>query len=126
MQFIINYWKTILVTLIIIVLTFASIPSLENIPKINHWDKLAHFTLYMVLTFVAMWDYDNENKNDKGKWRFILLCLCFPLFLGLLTEILQTYIIPDRFGDVYDWISNSLGVFGGWLLFVVYKKLFKT
>jgi len=126
MQFISNYWKTILVTLIIMVLSFARFPSLEYIPKINHWDKVAHFTLYMALTIVAMWDYDKENKKDKGKWRFFLLCLCFPLLLGLITEVLQTFIIPHRFGDLYDWISNSLGVFGGWLLFVVYKKLFKT
>lgn len=126
MTFISNYWKTILLTLIILVLSLASFPSLEYIPTITHWDKFAHFLMYMVLTAVAMRDYDKENKKDKGNWRFLLLCLFFPLSLGLITEVLQNYFIPGRFGDLYDWISNSLGVFGGWLLFVVYKKLFKT
>ncbi|MDD2283968.1 MAG: VanZ family protein [Paludibacter sp.] len=126
MRFITDYWKTILTTLIIIVLSFARFPSLEQIPKVTNWDKIVHFLMYAGLTVVVMWDYDKESNKNNEKWRFFLLCLAFPLFMGMFTEILQHLIASGRHGDIYDWISNTVGVFVGWGIFVVYKRSFKT
>ena len=113
-------------TSIILVLSFARFPSLEQLPSVTNWDKFAHFMMYFGLTIVVMLEYDKVNSLNERKWRFFLCCLLFPLSMGVLTEVFQTLIVPDRYGDVYDSISNTIGVFAGWLIFVVYKKRFKT
>lgn len=115
-----------LVTTVILVLSFAKFPSLAPAPKLTHMDKIVHFIMYFGLTIVLMYDYHRDTKSDKSKRNFLLIGLSFPLLMGLFTEILQGVLVYCRDGDVYDVISNSLGVLAGWGIFTVYKKKIKT
>lgn len=124
MKLIINYWKTILVTLIIMILTFGSFSGLEDIPKVTFWDKIAHFLMYLTLTFVVMHDYHQDLKNRNKRLFFYLVCLVFPFILGIVTEILQPVFMKERFTDIYDSLSNIIGILAGWGIFTVFKKMF--
>lgn len=126
MQFLYHYWKSVLLTLIILVLSFAKLPALESIPKVTNLDKLVHFMMYFSLTLVLMYDFSKEKKNINRAWRFILICLLFPFLLGGITELLQSFLFAPRVSEWWDWISNSFGVLVGWGVYVVYKRSFKT
>ncbi|HOG04808.1 MAG: VanZ family protein [Paludibacter sp.] len=126
MHFISKYWKTILVTIVILVLSFVKFPILEPTPKFTHTDKIIHFGMYAGLTIVLMLDYHRDEKSDKSNQKFLLICLSFPLLIGLFTEILQGALIYYRDGDIYDVISNSFGVLAGWGVFALFKKNIKT
>jgi VanZ family protein len=126
MQFLYNYWKSVLLTLIILVLSFAKLPALESIPKVSNLDKLVHFLMYLSLTLVLIYDFTKEKRNDYRTWRFVLICLLFPFLLGGITELLQSLLFVPRVAEWWDWISNSSGVLVGWGVYVVYKRSFKT
>lgn len=124
MKLISNYWKTILVTLIILVLTFGSFSGLEDIPKVTFWDKIVHFMMYLTLTLVVMYDHHHDLKNRNKRLVFLLLCLVFPFILGIVTEILQPMFMTERYTDIYDSLSNTIGILAGWGLFSVFKKMY--
>jgi VanZ family protein len=124
MSLIRNYWKTILVTLIILVLTFGRFSGLEDIPKVTFCDKIVHFLMYLTLTFVVMYDHHQDVKNKNNRLVFFLLCLITPFILGIVTEILQPVFMKERFTDVYDSLSNTIGILAGWGIFTVFKKMF--
>ncbi|OQB29375.1 MAG: VanZ like family protein [Bacteroidetes bacterium ADurb.Bin174] len=126
MHFISKYWKTILITTLILVLSFVKIPALEPDPKFTHTDKIIHFVMYAGLTVVLMHEYYRDEKSDKSNRKFLLICLSFPLFIGLFTETLQGVLVYYRDGDIYDMISNSFGVLAGWSIFAFFKKKIKT
>ena len=124
MNLIRNYWKTILVTLMIMILTFGRFSGLEDIPKVTFWDKIVHFLMYMTLTFVVMYDHHQDVKNKNNRLVFFLLCLITPFILGIVTEILQPVFMKERFTDIYDSLSNTIGILAGWGIFTVFKKMF--
>ena len=124
MRLISKYWKTILVTLIIMVLTFGSFSGLFDIPKVTFLDKIVHFMMYLTLTLVVMYDHHHDLKNRNKRLVFFLLCLVFPFILGIVTEILQPMFMTERFTDIYDSLSNTIGILAGWAIFVVFKKMF--
>lgn len=124
MSLIRNYWKTILVTLIIMILTFGSFSGLEDMPKVTFWDKIVHFLMYLTLTLVVMFEHHQDKINRNKRLVFILLCLVFPFILGIVTEILQPVFMKERFTDIYDSLSNTIGILTGWGIFTVFKKMF--
>lgn len=113
-------------TTIILVLSFVKFPALEQPPKFTHTDKITHFIMYAGLTVVLMHEYHRDEKSDKSNRKFLLICLSFPLLIGLFTETLQGALIYYRDGDIYDMISNGFGVLAGWGVFALFKKNIKT
>lgn len=121
MKFLKNYWKSILATLIILVLSFARFSEIKDIPKVDYLDKIIHFLMYSVLTFVVMLDNFHDVQNRNKRWLFLLLCLFFPFMLGIVTEVLQPLFLNGRYSDVYDSLSNAIGVLAGWGIFTLIK-----
>lgn len=120
-----KYWKSILVTLIILFLSFARLPSLEHVPTVSHMDKIAHFSMYLFFTFILMFDFHKSNKQNPKKRSYLLICFAFPLFLGMITEIFQALFFFPRTAEWFDWLSNTAGVFAGWGVFSIFKRSFK-
>ncbi|QLG44545.1 VanZ family protein [Costertonia aggregata] len=88
-----------------------------NIP---HKDKIAHFIFYFVATFLGFFFFlgffDKRNKILP----VLMISLLFAITYGMVIEILQYNFFPNRSGDVYDALANSLGAFAG----AVVVKLF--
>lgn len=80
-----------------------------NLPKIPHFDKVAHWGIYFILTVVICFELYRQRFTFKDKtmwfWGF-----CFPILYGGLMELLQEYFFPPRTGDVADWLADILGV----------------
>lgn len=121
MKFLENYWKSILATLIILVLSFARFSEIQEMPKVDYLDKIIHFLMYLVLTFVVMLDNLHDVQNRNKRWLFLLLCLFFPFMLGIVTEVLQPLFLNGRYSDVYDSLCNAIGVLTGWGIFTLIK-----
>jgi len=122
----IKYWKSILMTLVILVLSFAKLSSPVSISKEIPFDKIAHFFMYLILTIILMYDFTRDTKLNFRKNMFVYVCILFPFLLGALTEILQTLFFYPRVAEWIDLLSNTVGIFTGWGIFLLFKKKIKT
>lgn len=110
-----------LVTVIILVGTLS--PS-EGLSKVNIWDydKLAHFLMFAVWTFL----FGLVQAIRKGPKPNLYSVFSLGLFYGLLIEILQFILPTNRSPELNDFIADALGSgFAILILKPVLNKLFK-
>lgn len=119
MRFVKSFWKTILWALIVLVLSTMSGKKVEEIPFMNipNMDKVAHFGMYFILTFLLLFDF-SRLKSDKtpGK-KVILITLLLAIFFGGSMELLQEIPSLQRSTDIKDFMANSIGAFSAALSF---------
>jgi VanZ family protein len=89
------------------------------------FDKLVHFVLHSILSFVWLTFIWKQVKN-KLKSKNILFILLACIGYGIIIEILQDKFVPSRQADWQDVIANVLGTLGGMLFFFKYKNRFIT
>ena len=86
-----------------------------DIPKVDDWlekiyfDKWVHFGLFSVLAFSFIYPVTKLPLNQKIKRRAILKIALTTCIWGLVTELIQKYLITDRSFDLLDWAADSLG-----------------
>ncbi len=89
-------------------------PSDEGPPPIPHFDKVIHFTGYLIATFY----FQQLTKNKK---RFLIFILILT-FSGII-EILQGY-FPYRQSSFLDLLANAVGGGAGtYLSLKIFKDL---
>ena len=92
-------------TIIIIVLSLATIPDISIIPdnndKVNH--AIAHF-IFVGLWFLSFYFYLNKSKKQALRMAFISAFL-----FGIVIEILQHTVTESRQADYKDVIANVVG-----------------
>ena len=88
-------------------------------------DKVAHLLMYLAFAFITLWGYRLPYRErgkafrSKALWITLLVSVSF----GALTELMQEFFIPSRFGSVYDWIADVIGsILGVTLFYFLYKK----
>ncbi len=83
--------------------TYCSLSQASSIttPDIEHVDKLCHFILYGIFTFLAF-------RISKTKPAFYIICIGIIAISGLM-EFGQSF-VPNRSMSLYDLIANSIGV----------------
>ncbi len=123
MSFIRQYWKTIVLTIVILFLSLFRFGPIHPLQKVPNSDKIIHLLMYACFAFIIHWEYSQAKDKIDVLHRYILICFAFPIFLGGLIEILQSTDFIGRHGDVYDFIANTLGVFVGWIIFKVYNEM---
>lgn len=101
-----KYWKSLVVFAIISYLSLLR-ESDVALPSISGVDKLIHLAMYMVLTWVLIWD--SLNAEIKG-WRWMVVTMLLPASFGGLIEILQDKFFYPRTGDWQDWVADCVGV----------------
>lgn len=87
-------------------------------------DKVVHFSMYFVLTF--MWAVEGLKQYRFRWWRYnsVKLSLIFCILLGVVLELVQLYLLPDRDFDYYDVLANTLGAIGALIFFrIIYGKV---
>ncbi len=96
-------------------LTAVSLTPLKglNLPSFHYADKIVHFFLYFFLTL--FWILACPKLRLKK-----ILLFSLAVLLGIIIELLQEYYVPNRTGDVFDALANTIGAFSG-LFF--YQKL---
>lgn len=94
-------------TVLITYLSFASPVSLPEV-NVSNSDKIAHTTVYFILTVLWTLFFFFEKKIKKQK--AILLSGVLAFFYGTIIEILQSVITSFRTTDYLDGIANTFGI----------------
>ena len=102
---------------LIILILLSLWPTVNSIIRQNisefRWDYLEHFLCYFILgLFYILWRI-NQNLYIPAS-EFILFLLA-GLFFSWLTEYIQVN-IPGRAFNIYDMISNMVGIISGTLM----------
>lgn len=115
MNFFRGYWKSILVCICIICLSFLNISG-ANVHTFSGADKAVHLLMYLVLGATLTW----ECLAKKSKTlQLYLTALIFPMLFGVAIELVQHFWLPQRTGDGWDILANFLGIIIGFRLVVV-------
>jgi len=141
-----SYWKSILVTVGILYLSFAPPSTFESAPRISqfpHSDKVVHFVMFFVLTAVLIYECTKstnarkreansniQNLNNKNSCfrtfvrsrKFLLVCILFPIVLGGIIEIMQEAFFKPRSAEWLDWAADIAGVLAAWAVFLIARK----
>lgn len=103
--------KTTLIFTIIGILYLSLTPT-ETLTVGN--DKISHFIAYSCLMLnIGIIVFPNKRKIFTG--------VVFAVLLGIIIEVLQ-YFIPGRFMSFGDAVANTLGVFLGTILILLFGK----
>ncbi len=119
--FIKQYYKSIIIGLLILWLSLSGSKSLVpgrmlNIPYI---DKMGHFAMYAFFSAMLLMD----SCRWQTERRFNYLILIIPLLFGALMEIMQMTLTTSRKAETIDLVANIGGVTAGILLAHIVKKL---
>ena len=104
----------LLVTIIYTIwLTIVSLISLDNVPSLgsSYDDKIYHLLAYFILAYLWVTYF----KTSKKKRIIYVVFLCTMLF-GVVLELIQHQLNPERTYDTYDLLANCLGVILGTLI----------
>jgi len=102
-------------------------PSMDDGPKIPHFDKILHFCYFMAGAFcLANFLYLRSAKTTKWVKVIVITCLV-GASIGALDEYHQT-MTEGRYGnDLGDWFADTLGsLAGAYYCFLMWKRLSKT
>lgn len=82
-------------------------------------DKLVHAAFYYCICSAFWLEYARSGYRWSRSTR-LLAGLVAPILMSGLIEICQQYLTASRYGDVYDFIANSVGAL---LSLVLYRGL---
>ncbi len=86
--------------------------SLPHVSVFRFQDKLIHFFLFFVLTYLAVGLGIKEKRNFIVNTRFWINFALLGLLPSVVLETAQ-HLIPYRSFDLKDLLFNALGVFSG-------------
>ncbi len=113
---VVHYWKAVLWFIVILVLSIMSSDRLPDVQmNFEHTDKIAHFVMYFVFSYLILEGHFQSRKDSKRT--AILIAFLIPLAVGFTTELIQQSLTLTREGDPYDFFANTLGILTGILLF---------
>ena len=106
----------ITVSYIIMILLSSAFPDYDIVP--SRIQNLMHIPAYLVLTILLLQLYKNYRING---WKRIVLALLTSMVVGLVGEMIQSF-IPSRFPSIVDLIRNFTGTVAGIILFYWVEK----
>ena len=83
--------------------------------------KLAHFTEYAVLGFLAARAFSSSTNAALNR-RWFLVALILIVAYALLDEYHQSF-VPSRTASIYDSMIDSVGGLAGLLIYARHRKL---
>ncbi|MGQ1785577.1 MULTISPECIES: VanZ family protein [unclassified Saccharicrinis] len=109
-----NFWRSILLFLTIFFLSIMNVGNIvpNNVPLFNHFDKFAHFSMYLSLSFVFFIENHKSVKPIRKRW-----IVLDTIILGVLIEFIQLLFTNNRSGNFYDAVFNTIGVISGSILY---------
>ena len=108
----------------ILILVFTIIPG-KDLPEISlwQWDKLAHFTVYLILVLLIFYGYRVQYDKPAQRYKVNWLSMTGAVGYGILMEAIQGLFLADRTFDVMDITANAFGCFAGFIIFTnLYKR----
>ncbi|MGD8781845.1 MAG: VanZ family protein [Ignavibacteria bacterium] len=97
------YWLSLIL--------FTSIPI--NVKKsFEHQDKLNHLIAFAGLSVLLQLTLHFQGNFEKINKRHATFTIIIASIYGALNEITQLF-IPGRFGDIFDWVADLIGILIG-------------
>lgn len=95
--------------------------NLPKVPLFPYADKLIHFTVFGILTFLwcRVGTLDEEKNIRRGK--IMTNLLVFSIFFPIVIEYLQMH-VPNRSFEVEDILANLVGGLIGFSGFIILYK----
>ena len=117
-----RYKYSLILSLLILYLSLKNADDLNKVQFLNipHFDKIAHFCMYFTLMSIFIL----ETRKSKVMNSSVLLLALFPLFYGIILEILQATLTTTRSGNVFDVIFNTLGILFSLIVWLLIKKTY--
>jgi len=110
------FWKTIIFTIFVIVLSNISGNSVDKIGfQIPHLDKVVHAAMYFILSFLLILEIKKYRNFKYLKIAIFVLFYC--LSIGFLMEFSQKFFASHRSFDIFDELFNVIGCLIGILSF---------
>ena len=106
-----SFWKPLLWSAIVLGLSLMSGEKVEEISllQIPYMDKVGHFGMYFLLTFLLLFDF-KRFRNGNGSWRRVVIySIGIAVLFGGTMELLQSIPKLHRSCDFYDFLANSSG-----------------
>lgn len=85
-------------------------PSSSDIPKFPFIDKIIHFFLFFIQSFLISKSLISYQKNLINKYKFSILSIL--ILFAIIIEY-QQYFISFRTYDIYDMSANVIGILTG-------------
>jgi len=110
-----------------LLITYGSLGSGDEVSKVNilkfpNSDKVIHGLMYFLLTgsliYLLM-----HHFTTFTHWKVYLVVLGSPIVYGLLMEMLQYILTPDRQAELLDFVANIVGTTAAFLMALGYYKL---
>lgn len=123
-----KYTRYLLLPVFVVLLIFTgtcliSSTSIPSVPSGLPWDKLVHFGMFFVLSFVNFVDYYRLCDGKPPMFRWILWGFILPVIYGGLIEILQENFF-NRSGEWLDFVADASGSAVAMFLILYLHNLF--
>ena len=100
--------------LVFIVVGLSLLPQGQVSVQVPITDKVAHFSAYFILAFVAL-----LSSSQKHSY---LAILAVQISIGVFVEVAQVF-VPGRTPEFLDFVANCSGVLCGALAYHLFRKL---
>ena len=87
---------------LLLFISYASVTPTEGGASVPYIDKLHHFSAFLILTFFM-------DLSTKKPLLFNKIALIFLISYAFLIELVQ-YFLPYRSAEVFDFVSDLLGI----------------
>ena len=109
----------------LIILVFSGVPGNSiKLPPIWNADKILHLIVYMVLSVLLVIGFF-FSKKSKSFLNIIFLTISLSTIYGGVIELLQHYFFIGRYGDVLDFVANTIGAVIGALSVYLIKPILR-
>jgi VanZ family protein len=111
MRIVTSFWRSILWAVIVVSLSTMSGKKVSELPfmGIPHIDKVAHFGMYFVLSFLLLFDFSRYKFKNMAWKKVIIISVIMAIAFGGSMELLQEVPSLERSTDIKDFIANSTG-----------------
>lgn len=125
MQFLKRYWKSIVWAAVIFIV--CTMPS-NDVPRfmlfrVEHFDKFVHFTLYLVLGVLLLFESRNLKENESLTLKTVVTVGSISVGYGIVIELTQLFFSTTRSAELLDVLANSLGVFISVIVYIHINSL---
>ena len=115
-----NFWKTIGWAVFVLLLSAWSGDKINQIIALmpfQNVDKLAHFGMYFIFTFLMMHDLNHVKDRTFPFFQVVIFSVAVAIAYGGTMEILQSIPRLHRSTDIFDFMANTTGSLTAVLLY---------
>ena len=111
-----DYPFSIILFVIITYLSLAQPPKI-GVLLFKGWDKVVHFCMYGGLSGMFWIEFLIKHRKKEANYIYAVFgAVLYPILLGGLLELCQSYLTRHRSGDWMDFLANTGGVFTATLI----------